>query len=396
MKPYVRFFAVLVCSTMLLTTTGCDDPSNVGLGVGGDLGGGTPTTLELAPTSFAADSIRDITGNSNRVLIGQVQDPIAGRITSTGYIDLNRPNNPTTGFVEGPVRSAELRLFPNYVYGDTVDTVTLGVYDMNQEWPSSGLPSDTTLVGFRGDLITEFSFSPTDSVVTVEMPEAWVQANDEVLRDTSSAFVDRFHGFQIAPVEGANNNAVVGFNRLNTQLRATADVNPIAFPVIKTFSGMERSDENIPADRFLLQDGLGTAVSFTFNLPDSLKDAPLNRAAIQLTADTSGLGATLPNNQDFIRPRITQASLLGVPTGSDAPLTISTLSYDGEGRYIFEGDQNQIQTLFQEALLGNPQIDRYILRLTPTSNTLNSLLVFGPNADPDRQPRALITVTLSQ
>lgn len=394
MKHYVRVFAVLVCSTLLLTVMGCDDPSNVGLGVGDDLGGGTPTTLELTPTSFAADSIRDVTGNSNRILAGQVTDPIAGRITATGYIDLGRASDPTPGFVEGPVRTAELRLFPNYVYGDTVDTVTMGLYEMNAEWPSSGLASDTTLIGFSGNLITEFSFTPTDSVVTVEMPDAWIQANDEVLRDTSTAFVDRFHGFRIAPITGAGNNAVVGFNRLNSQLRATSDVTPAMFTAIKTFSGLEQQDATVPKGRFLLQDGLGSGVTFTFTLPDSLTDAPLNRAAIQLTADTTALGATLPNNQNFIRPRIAQASLIGVPSGTDSQVTLSTISFDGDGRYVF--DSNQIQTLFQEALLENPQIDRYILRLTPSSNTLNSLLLYGPDSDAERQPMAFITVTLSQ
>ena len=65
-----------------------------------------------------------------------------------------------------------------------------------------------------------------------------------------------------------------------------------------------------------------------------------------------------------------------------------------EGRYVF--DSSRLQTLFQEALLDNEQIDRYILRLTPASNTLNSLLLYGPDAEAERRPTAFITVTLSQ
>jgi hypothetical protein len=221
-----------------------------------------------------------------------------------------------------------------------------------------------------------------------------VQANDEVLRDTSTAFIDRFHGFRIAPVDGANNNAVVGFNRLNAQLRATSDVTPATFATINTFSGLKQQDANVPEGRLLLQDGLGSGVTFTFTLPDSLTDAPLNRAAIQLTADTTALGATLPNNQDFVRPRITQASLIGVPSGTESQVTVNTISFDAEGRYVF--DSSRLQTLFQEALLDNEQIDRYILRLTPASNTLNSLLLYGPDAEAERRPTAFITVTLSQ
>ena len=54
-----RYFALLACGLFLLTLSACDDPSGVGLGVGPrGFQGGTPVTINLAPTTFEAASPR--------------------------------------------------------------------------------------------------------------------------------------------------------------------------------------------------------------------------------------------------------------------------------------------------------------------------------------------------
>lgn len=391
MHHSIRVLTLVLGGALLFAMAACDDPSNVGLGVGSDLEGGHPDTLSLRPTPFESTSLDDITSNASRILMGSVQDPVAGQITADGFLDVSAPASPSADFLDGPIESAELELFPEYVYGDTLETVTMGVYAVSEEWPATGMTSDTTLASSEADLIRTFEFTPTDSVVTVEMPDAWVTANDEVLRDTSN-FADDFHGFRVAPVSGSG-NAVVGIDAFTSTLRATVGENTTAFPAAKTFSGLARSGGTLPDHRMLVQDGTGAGVSFSFTLPDSLHEAPLNRAAIHLPADTTALGTALPENPDFVRPRPTQVRLLGIPTGEDSPVTISNLSIDSESRFVLGG--TQMLTIFQQELLNNPQIERFLIQLDPDENTVNGLLLHGPDA-PDQRARAYLTVTLSE
>lgn len=388
----MRFFRSilgLVCAGVLLSLAACNDPSNVGLGVGDDLAGGEPVTVRLTPTTFENESFDDISGNINRVLIGDVQDPIVGHITARGYVDVVSPEFPPSDFPEGPIEYAELRLFPNYTYGDTLQSASFALHDMPNEWDAEGLPTDTTITG--GAFIRDFSYTPADSVVNVPLPDSWISANSDVLRDTSEAFADAFHGFQITPNGG---NAVTGLDANASQLRVVVNGDTASFAINKTFTSLHRDAGSValPPNRLLVQDGFGTGISIDFTFPDSLRDRPVSRAQLVLPTDTLSLQTAPGGNADFVRATTTDFRLVPVLPSGEIATSLSLSFVPSEGVVVFRQGAREI---VQSELLGQPQVDRFRLLLNPDALTINPALVFGPGAPAQNQPHLVLTVTSS-
>lgn len=386
---FFRSTLVLVCAGALLLLAACEDPSNVGLGVGGDLAGGEPVTVRLTPTTFESETFEDLSGNLSRVLVGDVQDPILGRMTARGYFDVVSPNLTPDAFPEGPIEYAELRLFPDYTYGDTLQSASFALNDMPSEWEGAGLTTDTTLTG--GAFIRDFSLTPADSVVNVPLPEAWIMENSEVLRDTSDAFPDRFHGFQVVPNGGS---AIVGLDAGRSQLRLVVDGDTTAFGVGETFSELSRDEgsASLPANRLLVQDGFGEGLAIDFTFPDSLRDRPVSRAELVLPTDTLSLLSEPNGNANFVRPTSTSFSLVPLlPSGEIASAFSPTYS-SSEGTIIFRQGARQI---FESELLGQPQVDQFRLILAPGTLTIAPALVYGPEAPAENVPQLILTVTSS-
>lgn len=390
MSPY-RLSAVLACGLLLALLAACEDPASVGAGVGEELTGGEPVTVAITPSTFEGERIGDVTTNSTRILSGTVDDPVIGQVSASGYLDFSRLSTVPPGFPEGTVSRVELRLFPDYAYGDTLRPMRLALHDMPNEWDASDLTSDTSLAA--GSLAQEFTLTPADSVVKVLLPNDWITAHGEVLRDTSEAFADRFHGFQIQPVDDGG-NAVVGFDVQRSQLRVTVDDDTASFAINETFSSLDRSGGNLPPNRVLLQDGTGIELSLGFTLPDSLRNTPVNRAEIRIRADTTTLNAALPDQPDFVRHTSTSVQILGIPEGDDTPVAITPssnpLRIDAQARLIFGGEAPR--SIFENELLGGARFERFRLRLILSENTINPLLFFGPGAG-ERAPQLLLTVT---
>ncbi|MFQ5572124.1 MAG: hypothetical protein ACE5G0_20800, partial [Rhodothermales bacterium] len=199
-----RFVPLLLFGFLLLSFAACDDPSGVGVGLIEE--GGEPVVRALSPTFFDETPMNDITGQNilsgvgSRVLTGQVNDPMFGDITATGYVDFLSTFD-TTG--SPTILGAALRLIPNYAYGDTTNAVTLNLTDLIEIWSPDGARADTTLP--TGSFVTSFSFTPSDTLVDVPLPEPWVTDRDTTL--SSAFFAENFHGFALETVSG---NAVVG------------------------------------------------------------------------------------------------------------------------------------------------------------------------------------------
>lgn len=381
--------AILVCTGLIVLLTACEDPSNVGLGVGGELAGGEPVTVRLAPSTFATETFDDLSGNVDRILIGRTNDPVIGQMTARGYLDVASPAVPPDDLPAGPIEYAELRLFPEYRYGDTLATGRFALNDMPSEWDGAGLPTDTTLTG--GAFIRDFSLTPTDSVVNVPLPEAWIAANSEVLRDTSDAFNDRFNGFQVVPASG---NAITGINANDSQLRLVVGGDTTAFSITQTFTGLQREPGSLalPPGRRLVQDGFGAGIAIDFTLPDSLRDRPISRAELVLPTDTLTLQGAPAGNANFVRTATRDFRLIPVLPSGDLATSVSLDFAPDEAAIVFRQGAREI---FEAELLGRPQVDRFRLLLSPGALTVNPALLFGPDAPAESRPYLILTVTAS-
>lgn len=342
-------------AALVLTLTACEDPSNVGLGLVGEQGG-RPATSEAAVTNLGPDDPERPANMPNRVLTGRVDDPLVGTVSSNGYLDFTPVSS--SEFRAGTVQSAELRLSPTYVYGDTTAEITFALRSVSAEWEDEDLPFDTSFA--VGDIILEFTYNPTDTVVVVPMPSDWVSENDALLR--SEDFVDDFHGFRLDHIAG---NAVVGFGPSSTSLFASTEDDSASFPPAKAYSALAKESTAATDDRLILQAGVGPEARFNLELSDEAESSAINRAAITFRADTM-----LTPEPNVHRPIMRTVDLYGITTeGGSVLLARSTL--DDSGRFIFDSDL--LAREIQASLLGTREYDHFALRTPTPATTPNDL-----------------------
>ncbi len=369
----------------MLFLTACEDPSNVGIGLVGDQQG-EPFTSTRKPASFVEESYRDITGNTRRVLAGQVTDPLFGVIEATGYLDFGTGGTLSTAFKNGPAQSAELVLNRDYRYGDTTGTVVLRLRDMPSEWDPAGASGDTTITS--GSTITEFSFAASDTLIAIPLPQAWVTRNDTTLRST--AFSTSFHGFQI---EGVSGNLVSGFDSDDTYLRVVSGSDTVRYSVGKTLTGLRRSGPaNLPPNRILVQDGFGKAVGLTVQPSDTV--GAVNRALIRLPIDTLTMALNTPTG--FYRPPLRSIDVQGRST--DGKLVVDARGSAAIDVTIGQATDGTFTIAFptltdavQDILLGKGAIRRFQLRPS-FDNTINPVLFYTSDSA-ERIPSVVLTIT---
>lgn len=433
-------WAFLIGGALVLSISGCDDSSTVGLGVGPDsLQGGAPVTLDVFP-SLDTTTVAPQTGlalrpgvgvgrDQWRFLVGRVDDPVGGTIEADGSFDLLGRRFLSAPLLEADADSleAKLRLLPNYVHGDTAAQVDVRVFELSEEAEMDGATADTTFPA--ANEVTTASISPTDSLITVDLPQSWISDNLSALRDTSdggAGFEEAFHGFKLVP--GQEANAVVGFSSVSATLRLS-HVNgetSADFASFKSFTHVER--RNVPAspsNYVVLQGGVGKSLTMRWdydaNPLDTLKSSPLNRADIFVPVDTTALKER-GGSATFVRPlakgfRIIATRRPGADTPSCGSVgTAAIPNNDSRCALPLVGrsapsairvSSNAAFRVFETSLLDEPVFTTYRVHVADrqttnigTSATLrpglpSTLPVLVPleEATDSRPPRATLTVT---
>ncbi len=361
-----RLLAAVLISAFVL---GCDDPSSAGLELIDDIG--AKPTIELEePVRAESGEIRDETGSSDRILSGSVDDPLAGALAASAYLDFSEPVTPPSAFRTGPVTAVTLELVIDYVYGDTLGTGTLTLSDMTDEWPSTGVRSDTTLT--PGGEIVAAAFATSDTTVVVELPMAWIDANEENLRVAGSDTL--FHGFQLI---ASDVNAVVGFDVSSSVMRVVSGGETLSFPVSRRLSTAARTvDPSPPADRLLLQDTAGPGIVLEFDLTDNdLATAVVNRGEIHLTVDTLALAAAAPAN--FNRPAVERLELQALTTSASILVLETARIIDGSVTFSSDLVRAAMQGLAED--VGSVQEFRIVVDVE--ENGIGTVVLQGPGVD---------------
>lgn len=428
--------ALLTCS--LLFFPACDDSSDVGLGVGPDsLAGGTPHTLEIAPDSHSITTEPPLTGRhleqgTWRFLAGRVEElpatPNSYTIEAEGYIDFRGlPSLPEEiESADADDLSAELRLPRRYLHGDTSSTLDLRVFDLSEEADMSQATADTTFAA-EAEPIQNSSISPTDSLITIDLPSSWVDTHLDVLQnveDDGEAFEEEFHGFKLTAPEG---NVVVGFSSTEATLRLTHEPDTITadFQGFKTFTHVDPSSPSFSSqEHVLLQDGIGRGLSMEWNFDtpplDTLTSTPLNRAEFYIPVDTTALAASV-DNSDFVRPpaqgfRITATQAPNAPSCSQvATFALSNTEcllplIPEEAPHAARVGNDTAFPIFEVSLLETPVFTEYRIEVADRASTdidptetvnpglpsVLPVLIPRPESPEDGSPdgpRAIITVT---
>lgn len=393
-----RGVPVLVALTVGVAAAGCEDPSNVGLGLIGE-SGGDPVRMHLPSFERPYDYEPSLTSNVRtslgysagavRVLAGTVNDPLFGTIAAKGYIDVTLSSSQSSDYRNGTITSVQLELQPNYVYGDSVATTSVVISEMQEAWPSTAMTSDTTLPA--GVEITRVDFSyANDTSLVVDFPEEWFSSRSAVL--LSANILDEFHGFELSTTDPA---AVVGFDATSGIVHIVTTTGTADLVISKIFTHLDRSgDGNIPDGRAAIQDGIGQNLSFSFDFQaDSIQGAGISRAVIELTVDQASMD-DVPEN--FYRPAPTQYDFLGVrEDGSVALLRSAVLGADNTIRFVSSSaaaGESTIVRIIQQAAAGNTEFTEYRTRIGEVQAAINSVLVFAPGSD-QRAPHAIVTAT---
>ncbi|MEM1094450.1 MAG: hypothetical protein AAGJ10_07585 [Bacteroidota bacterium] len=374
-------FRLLSVGLLALLVVACEDPTGVGSTLV-DEQTGQPRVVTEIPTELEPRTYPDLSGDARRLLVGQVDDPLTGQSQATAYFDVGIGNNINDDFTDNPITAASLELRTDYVYGDTLTPVTIRISDMGENWPSTGVTTDTTFT--PGGEIRTFSFSPTDTLVTVPLPAAWITANQSQLRVDNADFVGNFHGFQIDVVEG---NAIVGFVTTQSSLQATAGGTTVTYVGVRAATTMQRLTEPAGLSSYqLIQDGVGPGLRFNFDLSDIALSA-LNRTVIRVRADSAALQQNLPAN--FVRPALPSLELLIVDENG-LEILVQTRSPDEDGVFTF--DAGGLRNVVQEILLGEVEIQEFGLALTqPDGHSASALLIHDIGTA--FEPEALLTLT---
>jgi hypothetical protein len=435
---YRCILAALFCGALLVGLTACNDSSTVGLGVGPDtLQGGDLETVTLRSDSIGTVRQPDITSSTRssadgfRFLVGTVTDPLVGTMKTTGYFDVEQPTI-FSGF--NAIDRVELVLQPEYVYGDTTETQTIRVRDATEEIVAT-MTSDSTLA--PGTEITQFSISRTDSTLTVELPQQWLNDNRSVLR-TEDNFDDSFQGFVFETVSG---NRVIGFDRDASFLRVISvpedqngvtDIDTLQFSGAKAFTKIERTSTVAPPpDGVVLIDGFGQNLVTTFDFTaegspfydqedQRLRVLPVNFAEFYLQPDTlttaretpSGFQRPTPESFFFhakVAERLRLVSNGAIPACSELGLFSNTETFrcdiptTATGRGVFSSSRAARAIIDRELRADTPVVPQYFFGVGTADVIFRNSSVRQPSITPvlisttddlrARTPRLSATVT---
>lgn len=370
----------------------CQDPSGVGLNIIGEEGNDPNTIVAPADTLFLTDEA-EVTGGfadgttpvQERFLVGAVTDPTFGDVSAEAYLDVRPPNTLPEGFTDRTITSATLRLFRDYAYGDTTATLDLALFDVDADWSPAGAEADTSFaVGAR---VADYEVQADDSLYTLALPSSWVSANEAALRGDS--VLTEFSGFHLRLADGTPGGAVVGIEAPRSRLRLTTAEDTVEYPLREVFTNIQRGDAlPVSDDVVVLRDGGGEALAVTLPI-EGLDDAAVARAVFRLSADPSlleggGLTRALPE----------QLVLIGVTAEGSRLLLGSAQRGTDSGLYDFSS--GTFTNVIQDALIGEPLFERYLIAPLQSPVTLDVLpVVAGPapgEGDPDRRPRLVLTV----
>ena len=393
-KTALPTLLVFVCMGFLLAA--CDDPTNVGGDLLGAAGGDPVTTVEPL-SSLRAVELTQSPDRPLRVLAGMVDDPVLGQYEVQGYFDITAVTS--DDFQAGNVEAVELRLRRTYVYGDSTSELRAVLREINEDWGTDDISTGTSFA--TGPIITEFTFSATDTLVVVPLPDSWVSEHDPLLRD--SDFGNLFHGFRIDPVEG---NAVVGFGPLGTTLFATTGSDSISYPLGKAYPFAQRSvPVDIPENRFLMQAGSGPLPEFSLSVSSDIYTSgepfSVNRATLTLWADTLSFQNTPAH---FERPLLRTLDLYARVSGDSAYALAGRSTMDSQGRFVFEGtvlvrniEEYITEDIEFEIRMPDPENLPTTLSSDQASyyyyhSSLNPMLFYDADAG-DKAPAGFITLT---
>ena len=250
-------------------------------------------TVEMSTINF--DSL--VTSSQNRILIGNYDDPIFGKVRSNSYFQLSAgsyslnnggSDTESTNYVFDSI--AMILKYDNYYYGDTTKVQTFDIHRLTQKVkPNTDDDSfyNNSVLSYSDESIGSISYKPRpvekDSI-TIKMTDAFGAAIFQKLKKREITDFDSFSEYLKGLVlvsSASNSSSVVGFNVGTSKIRLyyskyQADTEDTSYIIDFTISSAIKQFNSISLDK------TGTILQ---NLPIS----------------SSKLSSSLTNRQGFIQ-----------------------------------------------------------------------------------------------
>lgn len=375
-----------LCMFFVLILGGCDDPTDVGLGLV-DQNADEAVQETIEASAFELSDSMDVTGGIGvagaiRTLAGRADDPLAGLIESTGYFDLTVVEDGGNAFRTGELESVELVLAFDYVYGDTTSTLEFEMDDLSAAWSAENRRSGNDPA--VGQSATSFTVDASAEEIHLELPAAWVNRHAVVFQTTS--FETLFHGFRIRAVSG---NAILGISSTDSEMiAATAERDTSRYRITRRHSTVSSTGGQAPSGTLMLQDGAQSIASLRFPVgEDTFDAAAIHRFLIRLTRPADVPAAP----QHFVRPSVTRLGLRAVATDESTVLPLQTVDIDQDSRTLLF-DDGVIVSVVQRALQLDSNLDRFEVFI-PTAQSGAGFILINDLSAGSGVPEAVVTLT---
>ncbi len=357
-----------------LMVASCSDPvSDVGLNLLGSEA--NPQAATASVTSFSPSTLIDVTGSAPRVLVGAVDDPLTGQISAHGYLDFD---GDFSGAPSDEITGAQLKLFRNYNFGDTLTAVQFELHQILENWDHAGRRANTGLK--MGPAI--ISMTTKNILTTIDLPDTWIDENATILR--SADFETEFHGFALIE---RGSEQVIGFTSATTVLEVTSSSGLTTYNVSSTHTQIARTrPSDTPSGFVLFQDGAGPSIEFNFAF-DDFANQPIHGIELVFNVDTV---ATKSAPVNFVRPLARTLQLIAIPMNDADPAALVGQATLENGQYRFL--ERDVSVFFQRVFFGAQEYSRLELRAPIVNHSLNAVLFYDANAQ-DLSPQATIILS---
>lgn len=250
-------------------------------------------TVEMSTINF--DSL--VTSNKSRILIGNYEDPIFGKVKSDSYFQLSTTTyalsntGSDTQAVNYVFDSISMILkYDNYYYGDTTRVQTFNIHRLTQKvkpnTDDSNFYNNSTLA-YDSQSLGTISFKPRPTEkdsINIRMNDEFGSALFQKIKKREitdfDSFTEYLKGLVLVP-DTSNSANVIGFNVSTSKVRMyyskyQAEADEVPYIIDFTIADVAKQFNSISLDR------TGTILQ---NLPIS----------------SSKLSSTLTNNQGFIQ-----------------------------------------------------------------------------------------------
>ena len=358
------------------------------------------STQEFRFDTLFIDNINEVNYNTYTGLLqfaamGSYQDPLYGEIVARTLIKPDIREIPAiTTISEAALLQLQLTFDDNNVWGDTTSTTEFNVYNVSEIWRGGALLADDAIAYNSTDLVATFTRENQDTV-TFDLPAEFLDEyralynSEETLKDSLFSF--GFNGLLIEPVNATSKLAFLDATNSNLLVTNPSDTGAVAINLRDYGYTLERSNDNIPADRLLIHSTNESMLQNNFfSQLEPYNSSNIIKVELVLFQDTTTMDATIPFGHVRTQPLLLNSHQgLDLDPNYDFTFAIS----DSLGFVDIENNTYRfnLTAYANRYLFGDGNQEDFFFSILEQRGIISSTLLHNANSDASRRPIMIIT-----